>query len=177
MEARRSPQKWDANDGDVRPCHRKWTETDGLLKSAVWKVQVKRSLSRPWGQVRWAENFTLRLPYQPGQHAGTHSIRGWVGSRAGLDSVGEKLMPVPGSEHRFVQDAASPNTNCATPGSEVTYIKLRKWSDSVVTLRMGDGPGNLGNVVPVPARLRQFPLRQNDQSYNSTPLLGLRGRF
>ena len=48
-------------------------------------------------------------------------IRGWVGPRAGLDSVREKLLRVPGFKHRIVQDAANPNTIRATPGSAVTY--------------------------------------------------------
>jgi hypothetical protein len=45
----------------------------------------------------------------PGKNAGIHSIGGWMGPRAGLDSFGEakNLLPLPGFELRTVQAVGS----------------------------------------------------------------------
>jgi len=75
-----------------------------------------------------------------------------------------ELFPVPGFVLPIVQNAASPNTNCASPVLQLpTYIQLWNWSDRVVTQRIY-GADNLGNVVLVPAGPRKFSLRQNDQN-------------
>jgi len=45
----------------------------------------------------------------PGERAGTHSVGGWMGPRAGLD--GRKISPQPGFDPRTVQPVASHYTD------------------------------------------------------------------
>jgi len=61
----------------------------------------------------WVVNATPR-PFYPRERAGTHSIGGWVGCRAGLDGCG-KSRPPPGFDPRTVQPVASRCTDCANP--------------------------------------------------------------
>jgi hypothetical protein len=48
-------------------------------------------LSTRW---RWVASFAHRLIYPAVTAAGTHSVWGWVGPRAGLDAVAKRKNPL-----------------------------------------------------------------------------------
>ena len=60
----------------------------------------------------------------PGKEAGMHSIAGWMGPRAGMDSFGEEkmLLPLPGFEPRTVQPIGSRYTD--TDKQKISFSDL-----------------------------------------------------
>ena len=70
----------------------------------------------------WVVNATP-LPLYPREGPGTHRIRGWMGSRAGLDECGLSLPPA-GFDLQNVQPVASRYTLYSVPAHMYDFILL-----------------------------------------------------
>ena len=70
----------------------------------------------------WVVNTTPRSLY-PRERAGTHSIGGWVGSRADLDVCG-KSRPTTGFDRRTVQPVASRYTDYANLAYPIKWVPV-----------------------------------------------------